>query len=136
MDSGGFIALLVKNDRNHARAMAAYPLVEQRPKLTTSLVVAETFTWLRYHVGFPAAMTFWETVLADEDGRRIAVVRPDRDLEHRAVALARRFASVPLSLADAVSFAVVSEYRIRDVFGFDSHFLLLGCQLLPLHAQP
>ncbi len=134
LDSGGFIALLVKDDRNHGRAMAAYPRIKNRDKVTTSLVISETYTWLRYHIGFQSAVTFWERMLEDEVRGQISIFRPDRELEERALLLARRFADLPLSLTDAVSFAVIRENRIHAVFGFDRHFLLLGCQLLPLGA--
>ncbi|MBX6377566.1 MAG: type II toxin-antitoxin system VapC family toxin [Clostridia bacterium] len=134
-DSGGFIALLVKNDRNHGRAMTVYPVIKSRGKVTTSLVVSEAYTWLRYHVGFQAAVAFWERLLEDEEKGRIALLRPDRGLEERALVLARRYADVSLSLTDALSLAVIQEHRIREVFGFDRHFFLVGCQLLPLSAD-
>lgn len=115
--------------------MAAYPAVKDRRKVTTSLVVSETHTWLRYHAGFQAAVAFWERMLEDEERGRVAVLRPDRALEQQALVLARRFADVSLSLTDALGFAVIQEHRIREVFGFDEHFFLVGCQLLPLTAD-
>ncbi len=115
--------------------MSAYPVVKGRRKVTTSLVVSETYTWLRYHVGFQAAILFWERVLEDEEKGRVILVRPDRGIEERALVMVRRFADVSLSLTDALGFAVIQEHRIRDVFGFDRHFLLLGCHLLPLGAD-
>lgn len=126
---------MVKDDANHQLAKAVYPALTGRRRITTTLVLAETYTWLRYHVGFEAAVTFADRMLQDEAAQRIVLVRPDRPLEERALALLRRFADVPLSWADAVSFAVVAAYRLHDVFGFDRHFLLMGCQLLPLAPQ-
>jgi predicted nucleic acid-binding protein len=126
---------LVRDDRNHRLAMSAYPAVKDRDKTTTSLVVSETHTWLRHHVGFSAAIAFWERMLEDEEKGRITLLRPDRGLEERALILARRYTDVSLSLTDALSLAVLQEHRIREVFGFDRHFFLAGCRLLPLSAD-
>lgn len=71
---------MVKDDANHQLARAVYPALTGRRRITTTLVLAETYTWLRYHVGFEAAVTFADQMLQDEAAQRIVLVgSPRRD---------------------------------------------------------
>ncbi len=75
---------MVKDDANHQLARAVYPALTGRRRITTTLVLAETYTWLRYHVGFEAALTFADRMLQDEAAQRIVLVRsPRRDAPGR-----------------------------------------------------
>ena len=60
------------------------------------------------------------------------VIFVDRDREREAVdGWLRRFRDHPLSLADAVSFTVMRERRIRQALTLDEHFELAGFEVVP-----
>lgn len=63
IDIGAFIALCDRNDAYHREAVALYTsLTKETSLFTTLLVVSETYTWLRYRVGYFAASLFLEVI--------------------------------------------------------------------------
>ena len=93
--------------------------------MTTNLVVAETHALLLRRVGGPTALTFVRTVYESPN----VVVHSTRDLEAAAERnWLARFADQDFSLTDAVSFAVMTERRIREALTLDAHFAVAGFQ--------
>lgn len=133
VDTGGWIALIDRNDSLHTRARNYYAeRVAGRDRfLTTNYVVDETATHLRYDAGLRAALTFREALDAAVAGRRLRVAWIDQRLEREGWNLLERYADVPLSLTDAVSAAVARRAKVREVFGFDKDFRALGFDVRP-----
>lgn len=132
MDTGAWIALLLQNDPHHAEATRFFQSQPSPRWLVTSTVLAETYTWLRYHANDPAlCLIFMERSIAAEESGQLEVIRPDLDLERRAASLARRFADVDLSWTDLISMAACQQRGTREVFGFDRHFHIAGLVLMP-----
>lgn len=133
-DASGFIALCDKNDAHHEEAAAFYAsLTEDTRLFTTLLVISETYTWLRYHVGYgyPAGHLFLDVVNEAASSEWLILVYPDQALSKGAEAYLRRFRDQDLSYADAISFAVLKARNIHDVFSFDRHFYLIKKNLWP-----
>lgn len=132
MDSGAWIALLIGEDLHHDEASQFFK-TKPRPRwVVTSTVLAETYTWLRYNAADPVlAIRFMEESLAAETSGELETIRPNRDLETRAVSLGRRFSDLDLSWPDLISLAVCQERGITEVFGFDRHFHAAGLILVP-----
>lgn len=105
-------------------------LVEKQ-RLTTSFVVSEAYTWLRYHVGFELASQFLRATRQSESAGLLEIVRPRPFLEAQAEELLRKFSDHPLSYADAFGFAVIEDREIAEVFTFDKHFRLTGRRIVP-----
>lgn len=96
--------------------------------MTTTLVVAETHALLLRRVGRPAALTFVQTV----DEAPNLVVRSTRELEQAAERnWLARYADQDFSFTDAVSFAVMTDRRIRDALTLDRHFAVAGFAISP-----
>lgn len=135
VDTGGWIALLSRDDAHHARAAAAWPgiLRQFRHIVVTNLVVAESYTFLRRQAGFAAAWTLLDRLQATP---RLELVYADAALEGDARALLQQYRDHPLSYTDAVSFATMKGRSITQAFGFDRHFLVLGFELIPSHRSP
>ena len=131
IDTGALIALKLRGDPHHQAAVRFLQEAGRRPRVISSLVLAEAYTWLRYHYGFPAAVTLVEELLEGESLGLYTVVRPERQLEERAMGFIRRYTDVKLSWTDAVSFAILQESGEWEVFGFHEHFRLIGCILVP-----
>jgi len=92
VDASFLVALINRRDRNHAWA-AAQALTFQRPWKTCEPALSEAF----YHFGQPGSLRLTELL-----SRRAVVCGLQFD-EHREeiVALLKKYADVPMSLADA-----------------------------------
>jgi hypothetical protein len=130
VDSSAWIALLHRRDQAYAPAAAAWAEASaaKRPLVTTSFVVAETHAFLVNRLGLEAARTFLDAVLPLPS---MLTVFPDAGLVRTAVAWLARYRDAPFSLADAVSFEVMTREGITDAFTFDHHFARAGFRLVP-----
>lgn len=126
LDTGGFLALLVAEDANHARARELFDLAsaEKWQLFTTNSVVVETYSVLlaRARDGRRAAIAFLDAVLGDS----YRVERVRKADEERAVALVRAHEDKTYSLCDALSFVVMERLGITDAIAFDRHFRAYG----------
>lgn len=130
VDTGAWVALADEGDGHHGAAAAVYPrfLASYARLVTTSLVVAETYTLLRAKLGHRAAVRFLDAVNASP---RIERVLATKEIESAAEDILRQYEDQPFSYADAVSFAVMRHRRIREAFAFDRHFAAAGFVRVP-----
>ncbi len=95
--------------------------------MTTDLVVAETQLLLARRIGPASAHDFTRRILA----RPERIVWNDGPTTTEALAWLDRFSDRPLSLTDAVSFAVMDRRGIREAFSFDRDFEDAGFAMMP-----
>jgi predicted nucleic acid-binding protein len=128
LDSSAFLAVLGKDDENHARARMVWSeLLEQRATLvTSSYVLAETIAILQHRMGLDAVRVFHHDIYP------VLSTEWVRDEWHEkgmgSVLAARRRG---LSLVDCVSFEVMRQRGLRRVFAFDKHFAEQGFDMIP-----
>lgn len=120
VDTGVFIALADKSDQYNLKAKAQAKEVErQKAKLyTTDLVVAETHSYLHYHLGIQAARTFWRKIMDGSSGVQILFTTSE-DLAS-AWGVVDRYPDQDFSLIDCVSFAVIERMGLHEAFTFDA----------------
>jgi predicted nucleic acid-binding protein len=130
VDTGGWIALMSRDDAHHAPAIAAWPDILRRFRrvVATNLVIAESYTFLRRAVGFPTAWALLERLQLTP---RLALIYADAGLEGDARALLREYSDHDFSYTDAVSFATMQRMRVTQAFAFDQHFAAAGFTLIP-----
>ena len=131
LDTSGWFAALSPKESAHKAALAAYRgWIEGGTRLiTTNLVVAEMQILLMRFRGPGEGVRFVESLYQDATHE---VVFADRSLERNAVDhWLRRFRDQPLSLADAVSFEVMRDRRIRQALALDDHFTMAGFEMVP-----
>jgi predicted nucleic acid-binding protein len=130
LDTSAWFPLLGRRHPDHARVAAA---LRQRRRagarvLTTNLVVAETHALLLSRVHRAAALAFLRQVgLA---GELVVSSTPELELRARQDWL-ERSADQDFSLADAVSFALMSERGMREALTLDRHFAAAGFVVVP-----
>jgi len=121
-------------DRGHPDHAALARTLRERVRrgariVTTNVVVGETHALLLRRAGYAAALAFVEA--ARRPPNRIEYITAEREDE----AIGRwleRFADQEFSLADACSFAVMSELGIREALTLDRHFVVAGFVVLPV----
>jgi predicted nucleic acid-binding protein len=133
VDTSGWIALLSRDDRWHARALARYDELARlgATLLTNNYVIDETTTRLRYGLGLRAALDFRQMALAAVAARRLRVAWIDERAEAESWRLLEQYADVKLSLTDATCAVSARKARITEVFGCDSDFEAMGFVVLP-----
>jgi predicted nucleic acid-binding protein len=127
VDTSAWYPLLVAKHPDHARLASRLRTLirDHRRLVTTNLVVAETHALLLRKAGHAAALTFVKTVGEPPN----VVVESTRELEHAAThSWLARYSDQDFSFTDAVSFAVMTERRIRDALALDPHFAVAGFQ--------
>ena len=129
VDTSAWYALAVR-ERDSAKVESVlHQRLKARARLvTTNLIVAETHALLLRRAGNAAATAFVREVRRPP----IVTVASNADIEERAVRnWLERFDDQDFSFTDAVSFAVMSEHRIREALTLDGHFATAGFAVLP-----
>ena len=100
--------------------------------VTTNVVVAETHALLLRRAGHRAALAFLKAVR--QAPNQIEYITPERETDAISRLWIERFSDQPFSLADAGSFVVMSELRIREALTLDHHFTVAGFVALPAYG--
>ena len=133
VDTGAWIALLNASERLHPKARETYASFSiQGTRLATSSdVLDETTTRLRYDAGLKAALAFRDAVESAEKRRLLRVIWVDANVHRQAWSLLERHGDIALSFTDATSAAIARGLKVKTVFGFDRDFRALGFELIP-----
>jgi uncharacterized protein len=126
VDTSSFYALLIADDRNHARAEELFRVGERERwrVVTTNAVVVEAHALLlhRSRPGRQNALRFLDAIESETHD----VVHVRRDDERKAIALIRMHRDKMYSLCDALSFVVIERLQIREAISFDQDFRSYG----------
>ena len=130
VDASAWYPLIVRAVPQHDLVTAALrSAVRHGARLvTTNLVVAETHALLLRRTSAEIALAFVRGLTAPYT----LVVRSTAELERTAITdWLERYEDQEFSLADAVSFAVMTERGIRDALTLDRHFAAAGFRMVP-----
>ncbi len=132
VDTSGWIALSDRRDQYHGDALAIYTKFKKRKQrlTTTTYVIDETITRLRYDLSHSIAIAFMDFIERAEETRVLSVLFIDQKLFQEAKKTFRKYNASKLSFADCTSFAVCQKYKISNAFAFDQHFAMMGIVLL------
>ncbi|GGK08681.1 hypothetical protein GCM10007063_33870 [Lentibacillus kapialis] len=132
IDTGAWIAVIVETDHFHNKARSYLESLDLSMKrFTSSYVIAETYTWLRYREGFQYADNFLGIINRSKSSGFLDVMIGERDTLELSEQLLRDFPDQRLSYVDAVSMAMMNKEQISKVFGFDHHFYLVDFEVVP-----
>ena len=120
-DSSAILALLDRDDADHARAVATARQIaeERRPSFITNYIEAEAHALLLRKLGRTMALQW---LLAG--GLPVVWVVPAEEQAAKEILI--RFTDKDWSLCDAISFAVLDGRSIPSAFTFDHHFRQYG----------
>lgn len=123
VDSSFWIARFLPRDGRHGDAARLDRQTKERPLLTSSLVLGETWTFLRRRAGHHRAMVWLDGVLG---GIELTVDRVDPDAEAEAWAWLRVHDERSYSFVDATSFALMRRRGLTEALAFDGDFAAAG----------
>jgi predicted nucleic acid-binding protein len=130
IDTGAFLARYVSKDQYHLQATRAWQelATTAEPCATSSFVLDETFTLLARRAGYVFAAQRARLLLTS---RALSILRPDAEVELKAVAVMEKYADQQLSFTDCTSLILMREAGIRRAFTFDRHFQIAGFEVWP-----
>lgn len=123
VDASFWIALRFPRDDRHGPARRLFQLHADKPLLTTNLVRAETWTFLRRRVGHRSAVHAFESMSRSP---RVQMVHVTDDLEDQAFEWLSKHDERRYSFVDATSFALMRAKRIGSALAFDADFSAAG----------
>jgi uncharacterized protein len=127
-DTSALLALVFRDDQNHARAVA---FVRENPRarlVLTELILSELVTRVRARAGADPAVAVGRSLL---DSRRYELLFLDSELLHGALAHMSRFGDKRLSLTDCASFELMDRLGLTAAFSFDRDFRDCGYDMQP-----
>lgn len=132
-DTGAFLALLYRRDRDHERVRAHFQALRRAGDrlVTSEPVIAETVTRLRYDAGLERVLAFRAVIDRSVAGGALAIRESDPALRRAAFEVMQRYGDLSLSYAGATGAAISGERRIDAVFGLDNDFRAMGFSLEP-----
>ncbi len=126
IDSGAFLALEDESDQYHDSAIQFREKVLRKSSyelITTSYILDETLTLLRFRLGIRASIGFSKRI---RTSKVVQIVHVSREIEEEALDLFERYEDKSFSFTDCVSFVVMRILGLQEVFGFDQHFSHMG----------
>jgi len=126
IDTGAFLALEDESDQYHDSAIQFREQVLRSSSyelITTSYILDETLTLLRFRLGIRASIGFSKRI---RTSKVVQIVHVSREIEEEALDLFERYEDKSFSFTDCVSFVVMKILDLHEVFGFDQHFSQMG----------
>lgn len=129
VDTSGWVALFVTNDKNHKKAASIFEDLKQSKAsiYTSDYVIDETITTIL------ARGNHKQSVLAGEvlfTSRIIKIVHVSTDYFQGAWELYQKYKDKRFSFTDVTSFAIMKDINIRKAFAFDREFIQAGIELV------
>lgn len=133
IDTGGFIALVNKRDQYHKLAASFYRQLDGSiTRVTSNLVISETYTFLRYRMGYSIAIRYLQSIKKAQTSGYMQIIFSDENIEEQAMSLLEKYNDHDISYVDAVSLSlIISDVEIDRILTFDHHFTLSGKEIVP-----
>ena len=133
VDTGGWVALFVENDKNHKNAVSIFEEIKISKALiyTSDYCIDETITTIL------ARGSHKQSVLAGEaifTSKIIKIVHVCPDYLQSAWELYQKYKDKMFSFTDVTSFTIMKALNIKKAFIFDKEFVQAGIELIECPA--
>lgn len=126
-DTSWWVAWSLPSDDRHLDALAMLGSVRRSEQvLTTTMVVGETWTFLRRKDSHRSALAFLDRIEILGTSGRLMTHRVTSTQERRAWEWLRQHDERVYSFVDAASFRVMHDRRLREALAFDQDFAAAG----------
>ncbi len=126
VDTSAWIMLINKSETDHQAAVEIYGKISKATFVVSNLVIGETYTWLHKKVGCDKALEFLKAIDQKNELNQVKIIYSEPALEKQAVQLLEKYREHDFSYADAVSFSIMLNLRVKQAFTYDRHFLTAG----------
>lgn len=128
VDTGVFLALLVKNELSHKAVSKQYEEYKQTKAqfLTSDYILDELFTRCLAGSGVYLAQRAVSLVSGAQEHSELNVLQVDEVTFRRAKEVFLKFAEHKLSFTDATTYVLCKELALDEVFTLDSGFKKVG----------
>ena len=126
IDTGAFLALEDASDKYHEAAIRFREqklLPDRYEIITTSYILDETLTLIRSRLSIKASVDFSKRI---RQSQIVKILSVSKEIEDKALDMFEKFDDKVFSFTDCVSFVVMRELDIQDVFTFDEDFVQVG----------
>jgi len=121
VDTSAYFALVDRTDQHHAAAVG-FVEANDRPLVTTDLIIVETLNLVQARLGSSPAITLGKRLLGPPS-TVLKVTDPDWAQAWR---LFQRYRDKEFSFTDCTTFALSARHGIFTAFAFDIHFRQYG----------
>ena len=122
IDTSAYFALADRTDRHHPAAVR-FVHANDRPLITTDLIVVETLNLVQARLGSAPAIVLGKRLLEPTTTTVLKVTDPDLAQAWR---LFQRYRDKAFSFTDCTTFALMARLGIPTAFAFDIHFQQYG----------
>ena len=122
VDTSAYFALTDRSDHHHPAAVGFID-TNDRPLVTTDLIVVETLNLVQARLGPPHAITLGKRLFNPATTPILKLTEPD---VAQAWVLFQRYRDKAFSFTDCTTFALMTRLRIAAAFAFDVHFRQYG----------
>lgn len=127
LDTGIFIAALVRSDRYHVQAVELFGRSGTH-WVTSVSVFSESYSWFLHRHGEEAARSL-RAFLSSLKGLKL--FEATLEDHNRALRMLDRYRGSKLTYVDASSLAWIEHQKIRTVWSTDHHLGLTGAEIVP-----
>lgn len=127
VDTSALLALNNPKDQYHETASEIASKLKNIELVISDTVLTETYTLLRYRLGFHTVDYFLKTVLA---GSPFMIAEVTLATRTTALQILEQFHDQKSSYCDAVAVAIMREQNINQIFAFDHHFDMMGVTVI------
>jgi len=117
-DTGPLVALINRNDPNHAVSVIAAKHLPAAPLITTWCCFTEAMYLLFRAGGYPAQESLWRL----RDTNRLLLHDLSLNETERMAVLMKKYRDKPMDLADASIVVTAENFSLKSVFTLDSDF--------------
>ena len=129
VDTSGWVALFVSNDRDHKRAAAIFEELKQSKVsiYTSDYVIDETITTILTRGNHKQSVFAGKALLTS---KIIKIVHVSPDYFQSAWELYQKYKDKQFSFTDVTSFSIMKDINIDRAFAFDREFTQAGIELI------
>ena len=129
VDTSGWVALFVKNDVNHKKAISIFQELKEAKALiyTSDYVIDETITTILVRGNYKQSLIAGNALFNSEIIKYIYVAP---EYLEPAWKLYQKYKDKKFSFTDVTSFVISKSFNISKVFTFDKNFYQAGFELL------
>ena len=128
IDTGAFIAKYLQKDQFHKKSLQLWKRLEKKKHrfYTTNFIINETATLLGRWAGAEFASNRIRNLYGSTS---FVIIRPELKQELAALDLMEKYSDHSIGFTDTLSFVLMNENNIKDVFTFDEHFRYAGFRI-------